>query len=808
MNKYICIHGHFYQPPRENPWLEEIELQESAYPYHDWNERITAECYAPNAASRILDSENKITGITNMYARINFDFGPTLLSWMERQRPDVYRAILDADRLSMENFSGHGSAMAQAFNHMILPLANKNDKYTQVIWGIKDFQKRFNRYPEGMWLPETALDIETLEVLANLGIKYTVLAQRQAKRVKKIDDTGNWVDATEEKIDPAMPYLCRLPSGQSITLFFYNGRIAQEVSFGKLLDNGEAFAKRLVSAFNDMVNDHPRIVHIATDGETFGHHHRFGDMALSYCLYYIESNNLAKITNYGEYLEKHPPTHIAEISENSSWSCVHGVARWRDNCGCNTGMNPGWTQAWRKTLREAMDWLRDKAIPIYRSEASEYFEDPWNVRNEYVEVMLDRSHKNVEAFLKKHSIRKLSKGEKIRALKLLEMQRNAMLMYTSCGWFFDDISGIETIQIMQYALKTIQYVEELQDLSIESEYLKYLEKSPGNKFKNTTEIYESFVKPAKSDLLRVGAHYSISSIFEKCPEEDMKTFQYNAKSFLCGKIKAGKLTLTVGKVNITSGITWDGKTIIFAVLHLGDHNINGGVKEFAGDEDFLIMQDEIKKAFEKGDVPEMIRLMDIHFEGNIYSIWHLFKDEQRKVLNLILKSRYEDVETSYRKIYEDNYTIMNYFNSLHIPIPRPFSSAAEYVLNTDLKRIFEEEDLEIEKLEKLIEETGRWPVKTDTTTIEFVASSWLNLLIEKLYRQPEDLRLFEKIDRALEVLKPLSLSLDLWKAQNNYFSIGKDFHNKMKEKAGNGDSLAKRWIEDFLKLGYYLNVKV
>jgi len=441
MNKYICIHGHFYQPPRENPWLEEIEVQDSAYPYHDWNEKITAECYAPNTASRILDSENRIIGITNTYAKISFDFGPTLLSWMERHKPDVYQAILDADKLSMENFSGHGSAIAQAYNHMIMPLANKRDKYTQVIWGIKDFEKRFNRYPEGMWLPETAVDLETLEVLVSLGIKFTVIAQRQAGRVKRIGETGNWVDATDEKIDSTMNYLCHLPSGQSINIFFYNGKIAQEVSFGGLLSDGEGFAKTLLSAFND-VNDHPQIVHIATDGETFGHHHRFGEMALSYCLYHIESGNLAKITNYGEYLDKHSPTHIVEIIDNSSWSCVHGVERWRDNCGCSTGSNPGWDQAWRKPLRVAMDWLRDRIIPVFRSEASKYFEDPWNVRDEYIEVILDRSRNNVESFLKKHAARELSRSEMVRALKLLEMQRNAMLMYTSCGWFFDDISGI------------------------------------------------------------------------------------------------------------------------------------------------------------------------------------------------------------------------------------------------------------------------------------------------------------------------------------------------------------------------------
>ncbi|MFQ5787732.1 MAG: DUF3536 domain-containing protein, partial [Thermodesulfobacteriota bacterium] len=725
MNRYICIHGHFYQPPRENPWLEDIEFQESAYPYHDWNERITAECYAPNAASRILDSENKIIGITNTYAKINYDFGPTLLSWMEKQRSDVYQAILDADRLSMENFSGHGSAMAQAYNHMILPLANKHDKYTQVIWGIKDFQKRFNRYPEGMWLPETAVDLETLEVLANLGLKFTILSQRQAKRVKKTGDTEDWVDVTEEKIDPSMTYLCRLPSGQSINIFFYNGQIAQEVSFGKLLNNGEAFAKRLVSAFSDWDN-HPRIVHIATDGETFGHHHRFGDMALSYCLHYIESNNLAKITNYGEYLEKYPPTHIVEIIENSSWSCVHGVERWRDNCGCNTGMKTGWTQAWRKPLREAMDWLREETIPIYRSESSEYFEDPWNVRNEYVEAILDRSRKNVEAFLKKHAIKKLSKEEKIRALKLLEMQRNAMLMYTSCGWFFDDISGIETVQIMQYAQRTIQYVEDLQGLSLNPEYLKLLKKALCNKFKNILEVYSMFVEPARSDLLRVGTHYCISSIFEEYPEET-KIFCYTANSEKYETIEAGKLRLATGKAKITSEITLEEKTICFVVLYLGNHNINGGAKDFRGERNFAIMQNEIKEAFEKG-ITETIRSMDKHFSGNIYSIWRLFKDEQRKILDQLFGLTYDDITASYRQIYENNYSIMNTFHGLHIKLPKPFFVATEYILNTDIKEIFKEETLDIENLEKLISEAEKWNIKIDTTTLSYVASSWLNTI--------------------------------------------------------------------------------
>jgi alpha-amylase/alpha-mannosidase (GH57 family) len=806
MDRYICIHGHFYQPPRENPWLEEVELQEKAYPYHDWNERITSECYAPIAASRILDTDKRIIEITNIYSKINFDFGPTLLSWLERHKPDVYQTILEADRLSMDRFYGHGSAIAQAYNHMIMPLANRRDKYTQIIWGIKDFQKRFNRFPEGMWLPETAADTETLEILVNLGIKFTILSPGQAKRTSKIGEAGRWHDVSGEKVDPTMAYLCILPSGRTINLFFYDGPISRDVSFGGLLNDGEAFAKRLISIFNDQRNWN-QIVHIATDGETFGHHHRFGDMALSYCLHYIESNNLAKITNYGGYLEKHPPTHVVEIFENSSWSCAHGVERWRDNCGCHTGLHPSWTQAWRKPLRNAMDELRDKLIPVYRDEASRYFKDPWEVRNDYIEVILERSHENIENFLRKHTIKELTKEEKIRALKLLEMQRNAMLMYTSCGWYFDDISGIEAVQVMNYASRAMQYAEELLGLSLELGYLEHLKEAPSNVFKNASKPYEISVKPARSDLLRVGAHYSISSIFEEY-SEDIKIFCYTAKSEAYNKIEGGKLKLATGKANIISDITWDEKTISFAVLHMGDHNINAGVRDFLSDEAYLQMQHEISEAFEKGDIPDVIRLIDKHFNGNIYSLWHLFKDEQRKVLDQILRLTYEDIETSYRQIYENNYAIMNFFHSLNIKLPRRFSAAAEFILNNDLKKIFQEEDIDIEKLKRLMDDAKRWTVKIDTTTIGFVASSWINNLVEKFSQQPENIELSEKIDNTLEVLKPLSLSLDLWKAQNVYFSIGRNFYSRMKEKAANGDGFAKRWEGNFLKLGNYLNVKV
>ncbi|WP_028845016.1 DUF3536 domain-containing protein [Thermodesulfovibrio thiophilus] len=807
MERYICIHGHFYQPPRENPWLEYVELQDSAYPYHDWNERITAECYEPNTASRILDPEWMVVDIVNNYSKISFNFGPTLLSWMEKKQPEAYEAIIEADKFSRERFSGHGSAIAQAYNHMIMPLANRQDKYTQVLWGIEDFKKRFGRYPEGIWLPETACDTETLEVLAEFGIKFTILAPRQAKRARKIKSGARWFDVSDGKIDPSTAYLCRLPSGKTISIFFYDGPISQDLAFGGLLVNGETFAQRLVSAFNES-RQWNQIVHIATDGETYGHHQKFGDMALAYCLHLIESQSLANITNYAEYLAKNPPTHQVEIFDNSSWSCIHGIERWRENCGCNTGRFSGALQAWRKPLREGMDWLRDFLIPLYEERARNYLKDPWNARNEYIHVILDRNKDNVEQFFRENALRELSFEEKKDVLKLLEIQRNAMLMYTSCGWFFDEISGLETTQVMRYAARVIQLAEEIFDVSVEKEYLQFLEKAPSNipEFENGAKVYEMFVKPSMLDLLRVGAHYSISSLFKEYPQST-QILCYQAENEFYEKTEAGKLKLVVGKTKIKSEITWDEDLFSFAVLHLGDHNVNGGIRKFIGDESFSSMHREIRESFDKGDIPEVIRLMDRHFETNNYSLWHLFKDEQRKILHQVVSPVFESVEMSFRKIYEDNYSLMNFFHSLQIPLPKPLAVTAEYVINKDLKRIFENE-LDIEKLESLIKELKKWSIEIDKAIITFVSTSWLNSFLEKIKQQPEEISYIEKVEKILSLLKSLNIEPDIWKLQKEILFIGKNISSLMKERALKGDDFANRWIEVFQALCNYLKVKI
>ncbi|MGH9674513.1 MAG: DUF3536 domain-containing protein, partial [Bryobacteraceae bacterium] len=442
MERYVCIHGHFYQPPRENPWLEAIELQDSAYPYHDWNERITAECYAPNGASRILDSEDRIRRIVNNYSKISFNFGPTLLAWIGQECPLLYQSILAADRESSERFSGHGSAMAQVYNHMILPLANARDKRTQVLWGIRDFEHRFRRRPEGLWLAETAVDLETLDLLAEMGIRFTILSPHQASRVRAAGGRA-WKDVSGGRIDPTTAYRIRLPSRRSLALFFYDGPISKAAAFENLLDRGDHLAQRLCTVFSD-TRTWPQLAHIATDGETYGHHRRHADMALAYALHHLEANSLATLTNYGEFLEKHQPTQEVQILEKSSWSCIHGVERWKSNCGCTSGTHTGWHQNWRAPLREALDWLRDRLAERFEQEAPAILRKPWQARNAYIEVILDRSPETIGRFFDCHSSRPLRPEERMRALKMLELQRHAMLMYTSCGWFFDELSGIET----------------------------------------------------------------------------------------------------------------------------------------------------------------------------------------------------------------------------------------------------------------------------------------------------------------------------------------------------------------------------
>ena len=808
MERYVCIHAHFYQPPRENPWLEEIELQDSAYPYHDWNERITAECYAPNAASRVLDGEGKIVNIVNNYAKISFNFGPTILSWMEQKEPAVYREILEADRESMENFSGHGSAIAQAYSHMIMPLATTRDKRTQVIWGIRDFESRFQRKPEGMWLPESAVDLESLDLMAAEGIRYAILEPHQAHRVRK-KGSREWQDVTGGKIDPKVPYKLRLPSGRTISVFFYDGPVSRAVAFEGLLNNGETFANRLLGAFSESRSGRYQLVHIATDGESYGHHHMHGEMALSYAIHHIESSGKARLTNYGEFLEKHPPAHEVEITESTSWSCVHGVERWQSNCGCNSGGRMEWNQEWRRPLRDSLDGLRDTLASDFEENGRSLLRDPWEARDGYIEVLLDRSPDSLRRFFDKHGARKLSEEEETRAVKLLEIQRHAMLMYTSCGWFFDELSGIETTQVIQYAGRALQLAQQLTGNGTEERFLSLLELARSNlpEHQDGRRIYEKFVKPAMVDLHKVGAHYAVSSLFESYGDR-AEIFCYRVEREDYRLLPAGRKRLALGRARITSEITRESARVTFGVLHFGDHNVSGGIREYRGEEEYQALTREIAEIFQSADFPEIIRAVDRNFGAGVYSLKLLFRDEQRKILDMILSSTLVDIDAVYRQLYMQNASLMRFLSDIGYPVTKSFQVAAEQALNAEFKRAFEADTLDIDGIRGTLYEAEAAKVPLDAAGLGYTLRKSIERMMLRFRENPDDIELLAHLDAAVEIGNAPPFEVVFWKTQNLYWGMLKTVYPEYRFRVLQGEEAAREWVRLFSDLGTKLSVRL
>lgn len=778
--------------------MEVIEVQDSAHPYHDWNERISAECYAPNAASRILDEKGVIKNIVNNYSRISFNFGPTLLSWMETNDPETYAAILEADKESMQHFSGHGSAIAQVYNHIILPLANKRDKETQVIWGIRDFEKRFNRKPEGMWLAETAVDTESLEILVDHDIKFTILAPRQAKALRKVGES-EWRPVDEGSIDTRNAYKCVLPSGRSIVVFFYNGNVSQAIAFSGLLNDGRRFAQSLLDSFID--SEAPQLVHVATDGETYGHHHRHGDMALAFCLNHIEKFSEAQLTNYAEYAEKCPPLYEAQIIENSSWSCVHGVERWRANCGCNSGAHPGWHQAWRGPLRDSLDWLRDKAAELFEREGSKFLKDPWEARNEYISVILNRSDRTVKRFFKDHV---LADVDASKVFRLLEMQRHAMLMYTSCGWFFDEVSGIETAQVMQYACRVIQLANQNGDIELETEFQLRLEAAPSNvpALENAGNVYRKYVLPSKTNLQRVGMHYAVSSIFEEEPES-LPLFNYTATNDFFLKKEAGEQKLVLGITKVKSLVTRSEKRFAFAVVCIGVHNIIGNISLDMEPDKFASMQYRATHAFDEGRLGDVIGIMQTYFGPDKYTIWQLFKDEKRKILDLIARKSLEELEQSLRRTYNRDYPLVNALANNEIPIPNAYRTTFEYILNADLVDAFQAEKLNVKSLERILGELQKWGMKIeDPDNVSRLAANAIFREIKRVGEERSNLRRITRLNRLFPLLGKFRLTPNIHQSQNVYFQIS------VENKSITTSDDDREWLEQFSLLGDNLGVKV
>ena len=688
---YVTIHGHFYQPPRENPYLDTIERQPSAAPFHDWNERIHHECYRPNAFARVLNERDEVMALVNNYEYLSFNIGPTLMSWLERYDGEVYQRILEADRKSCERLNGHGNAIAQVYNHMILPLANERDKYTQIRWGKADFRSRFDRDPEGMWLAETAVDYPTLEALVAEDIKFIILAPSQAERCREIPSEDNpdpeWHEVGGSQIDPTRPYRCFLPDGRYIDIFFYDGPISRDMGFSDVLSNSDHFVGRLGLAVR---GDHrqSQLISVATDGETFGHHKSHTQMCLAYAFTQEFPRRNWTVTNFAHYLSINQPTWEVVLKPVTAWSCAHGVNRWQDDCGCGGG--GVWHQKWRRPLRNALNWLRDELIKIYEEAGHQFFRDPWEARDEYIQVIREReasrnknlSPGNFESFLNRHQHHQLTQLEQIDALRLLEMQRHSLLMYTSCGWFFEEISRPEGVQILRYAAHALALAGEVTGVQLATEFCQLLAQAPSNveSFKTGEEVYRQLVMPSQVSFQQVAAHYAISSLFTNYAQQE-RVYCYEAQQLDYQLQRMGPLALAVGQLKLVSEITRESSELVFAVLHLGGWDFHCCIQPFVGRLAYSQIKDQLFEALKQASAAHTIIAMTKLFGEQTFSLQNLFAEERHRIMQLLSQETLTRLDQLYSQVYRDNYGVLMAFHRDELPVPQELQVAAEIALS-------------------------------------------------------------------------------------------------------------------------------
>lgn len=803
-SRFLCIHGHFYQPARENPWLDAVELQDSAAPYHDWNDRVTAECYARNATSRILDNDQRIARIVNNYSKMSFNIGPTLLRWLARHRHDVYLQILEADAQSRRAHYGHGNAIATVYNHLIMPLASQRDKLTQIRWGIRDFERRFRRRPEGMWLAELAVDLETLELLASHHVGFTILAPHQARRVRALAD-GSWTDVSEATLDATVPYRCRLPSGRSMAIFFYDGPLSRAIAFEGLLNDGAEFSARLVERAGTGVP--PRILLAATDGESYGHHHRFGEMALSFALQQIATRSEMTLTNLGAYLAAHPPVHEVEIRERTSWSCAHGIERWRSDCGDNTGK--GHHQRWRAPLREAIGWLKEELDTIFEQHGGTFFSDPWAARDEAVDIA-DYEAGALDGFLGRHVTGEQTAPKRTTALKLLEMQRQGMLMQSSDGWFFDDVSGIETVQILAHAARAIELAAGF-GADLEGEFVEFLRRAPGNlpQYPDGGAVYTTLVQPMAVSNERLVALHAIKSSSMLSPlrgesgseGKSMPSPRRGEESTAGERVlalnpsgasgsgsegvyatrirdqsthasSAGPHTLVTGRVQIQSMITEETQEAAYALLHFGGHEVHCAVRMGWSAREYDPVREDLHARFGREILSEIVRRIDDAFGAVYFTLQDLMLEDRRLVLAALTAQTLTQVEDAYRRLFVQHRPLMQYLRDAQAEIPAPMLVAAVFVLTHDLER-----ELAASPHKPLSEAAFALVAELQSWGREVRAERFEPLMRRRLEAAlTGDASGRDQLQRALRVLDladAAGCTLNLWDAQNQFYQLAK-----------------------------------
>jgi len=823
-SKYVVIHGHFYQPPRENPWIEAIERQPGAAPHHDWNEVVTWECYLPNMVSRVVNASGQIVDLVNNYRHMSFNFGPTLLAWLEGAFPDVYAAIIEADRASAAANDGHGNAMAQAYNHMILPLANERDRRTQILWGIEDFRHRFGRDPDGMWLPETAVNNATLRTLVAAGIKFIVLAPGQAWRYRPIG-ASDWHDVADGSIDPRQPYRAVIegeggdaasprdgppldggaplddgaPLEGELAVFFYDGGLARDVAFNGILSDSVAFADRLERAFGAPMIAPARLVNIATDGETYGHHRQFSDMALAHVTKYELPKRGITVTNYAAYLAKFPPQFEVELKpgrdgQGTSWSCVHGVDRWQADCGCWTGSTGG-HQKWRAPMRQAFDRLRDAAAEAFEATAGTLFKDPWAARDGYIRVILDRSDESVGRFLGEHLAVQATPEAWTAALKWLECQRHAMLMYTSCGWFFDEISRVESVQCMLYAYRTVQLLRSLTKRDIEPQLVDDLAKAPGNTTQYPTgkEVYWKLVKPSALSWDKLVAHYAITIGLGDEQADPDRLYHYRVERLDEHRFDAEGALFIVARLRLTTGITSETQQAMYLLVHLGDDRVQCYVTRDGSPEQYAKTVELLERS-----VP---RYVDIGirtiarplFPGEAFALSDLLYDERERLITNLLQERLGEASWQFLELFRNNMGLMRRYHDVGWKVPDVLRVSSEYALGEALAERFAEhrDGLTRERVRDLVDAIQHARALDFSPQLQKAALIYEQIVLDRVrtlcsevtrdnvrashqVRASQDARVSQQVRALHDVLAiepELNLGARLYRAQNEFFGL-------------------------------------
>ncbi|MHC1728768.1 MAG: DUF3536 domain-containing protein [Syntrophobacteraceae bacterium] len=791
--KFVCIHGHFYQPPRENPWLGAIEREDSAAPYHDWNQRINLECYRANTAARLVDQENRILNLKNNYGYFSFNFGPTLLHWLEQHDPWVYRKIIEADKRSLKTHGGHGNAIAQVYNHVIMPLANQRDKLTQVLWGMRDFELRFGRLPEGMWLAETAVDRKTLSVLADAGIKYTILSPHQAARWRFIEKDAPWHEVQNGAIPSGRAYRYDCGGGKYIHLFFYDPALAQGIAFGRLLEHSSKLLAQLDSSqsLENHPLDEPWLVNVATDGESYGHHFKFGDMALAAAFQELENNPTVDTVNYGWFLSSFPVTAEIEILENSAWSCAHGLGRWSDDCGCHIGGDPGWSQKWRAPLRKALEYVRDALALHYEKQMGKICRDPWGARNDYIDVMVDRK-KNLPSFLKRHLIAGPKSPTVPQFLELLEMQRFCLLMFTSCGWFFDEVSQLESVLLLKYAARAMQLAEKTGSPPVEPGFLKILKKAPSNiaTYGNGANVYLRLVKPETVTMGRVAANYAIQSL-TRSAQRVFQIYDYGISPKRETDLGANPVRCLYGHISVRDDRTMSEEEFLYAVIHFGGLDFRCSVKPYVGGNEYESILTALQGSVEEQNTNKMIRLLDEKFGSEYFGLKDVFKDLRASIARDIGSKVFAGYTDLQRNLFETHRPLIVSLKQMGINPPGEFRFPIRRILSEEVEKLVddlllhEEENLSsladwnatdfffrvhMARLKSLQEEAKSWNV---SLRLEGITLKLGKVLLRSLTRlaltfDPQEAGRFYRL---LTICSALAIWPETWKLQTLYFDF-------------------------------------